>query len=113
MGVCSECGDPYRRDVLVSYTDGIPNGPKVKFQEGSYYTERKEKIVETKGWKLTCDCKNPEPVPATILDPFGGSGTVGVVASQQNRNSIIIEINQKYVDMAYKRVRHSKGAMVP
>jgi len=43
------------------------------------------------------------PEHGTILDPFGGSGTVGEVAEAHNRNSILIELNEKYIEMAKKR----------
>jgi len=41
----------------------------------------------------------------TILDPFAGSGTVGKIARQLNRNYILIEKEQKYVDIANKRIK--------
>ncbi|GAB6283277.1 MAG: site-specific DNA-methyltransferase [Ignavibacterium sp.] len=40
----------------------------------------------------------------TILDPFMGSGTTGVVAKRLNRNFIGIEIDKKYYDIAQKRI---------
>lgn len=45
------------------------------------------------------------PVDGVVLDPFFGSGTVGVVARQENRNFIGIEINPEYVDIAQDRLR--------
>jgi len=43
------------------------------------------------------------PENETVLDPFGGSGTVGEVAELHGRNSILIELNAKYVEMAKRR----------
>ena len=43
------------------------------------------------------------PAGGTVLDPFGGSGTTGLVAEKNGRNSILIELNAKYVDMAKNR----------
>jgi DNA modification methylase len=43
------------------------------------------------------------PIGGTVLDPFGGSGTVGMVAENNGRNSILIELNPKYVEMAKRR----------
>ena len=43
------------------------------------------------------------PQGGTVLDPFGGSGTVGEVAEAHGRNSILIELNPAYVKMAEKR----------
>ena len=35
-----------------------------------------------------------------IFDPFGGSGTTGMVAAQEGRNYVMIERNPKYAEMA-------------
>ena len=40
-----------------------------------------------------------------ILDPFMGSGTTGVVALQEKRKFIGIEINQHYYEIANKRIK--------
>ncbi len=40
----------------------------------------------------------------TVLDPFMGSGTTGVVAKRLNRNFIGFEIDQKYFEIAKKRI---------
>lgn len=39
-----------------------------------------------------------------ILDPFFGSGTIGVACKNLNRNSIGIEINPEYCKLARKRI---------
>ena len=39
-----------------------------------------------------------------ILDPFTGSGTVGVVALRHNRNFIGVELNPKYAEIAQDRI---------
>ncbi len=38
-----------------------------------------------------------------ILDPFGGSGTTGVAATELGRKSILVELNPKYVEIAKVR----------
>ena len=43
------------------------------------------------------------PMGGTVLDPFGGSGTVGLVAEEEGRNSILCELNPAYVAMARRR----------
>jgi DNA modification methylase len=44
------------------------------------------------------------PVPATVLDPFGGSGTTALVANQLGRDAILIELNPDYARMAERRI---------
>jgi site-specific DNA-methyltransferase (adenine-specific) len=43
------------------------------------------------------------PMGGTVLDPFGGSGTTGQVAEEDGRNSVLIELNEKYVKLAERR----------
>lgn len=45
----------------------------------------------------------------TILDPFFGAGTVGLVAKKHSRNYIGIELNPEYASMALRRIE-GKGA---
>jgi len=42
-----------------------------------------------------------------VLDPFFGSGTVGVVCEQQQRNYVGIELNREYVLLAVERIRNT------
>jgi DNA modification methylase len=39
-----------------------------------------------------------------VLDPFSGAGTVGLVAEYLDRDSILIELNPEYADMARRRI---------
>jgi DNA modification methylase len=43
------------------------------------------------------------PLGGTVLDPFGGSGTTGYVSEMNGRNSVLIELNPKYVELAKRR----------
>ena len=44
----------------------------------------------------------------TILDPFAGAGTVGVVAKRHDRNFIGIELNPEYAAIATDRINNTK-----
>ena len=46
------------------------------------------------------------PEGGLVLDPFAGSGTVGKVANELNRNSILIELVEDYLDIIKKRCKH-------
>jgi site-specific DNA-methyltransferase (adenine-specific) len=45
----------------------------------------------------------------TILDPFAGSGTTGMVALELSRKAILIELNPKYCDLIRKRCTVTPG----
>ena len=62
--------------------------------------------MATTGWRPGCDCGDPRPpVPAVCLDPFAGTGTVGVVASRLGRDSILVELKPEYADIAERKLR--------
>ena len=44
------------------------------------------------------------PQGGTVLDPFGGAGTTGLVADRLQRNAILIELNPTYAEMARRRI---------
>jgi len=44
------------------------------------------------------------PPGGTVLDPFFGAGTTGLVAKQEGRGYIGIELNAEYVEMARNRI---------
>jgi DNA modification methylase len=45
----------------------------------------------------------------SVLDPFTGTGTTNLAAMMTGRNSIGVEIDPKYLDMARRRIE-SQGA---
>ena len=44
------------------------------------------------------------PIRGIVLDPFMGSGTTGIVAKQQDKHYIGIELNPEYIEIANKRL---------
>jgi len=42
-----------------------------------------------------------------VLDPFAGSGTVGVVCKKLKRNFLGIDIVEKFIDLANERIKHA------
>jgi len=49
------------------------------------------------------------PIGGTVLDPFGGAGTTGMMADRLGRNAILIELNPAYVEIARKRLSDDAG----
>jgi DNA modification methylase len=44
------------------------------------------------------------PEGGTVLDPFGGAGTTGLVADRLQRDAILIELNPEYAEIARRRI---------
>lgn len=49
------------------------------------------------------------PKGGTVLDPFGGAGTTGMVADRLQRDAIMIELNPEYAEIARKRLSGDGG----
>lgn len=49
------------------------------------------------------------PIPCTVLDPFGGSGTTGMVALELGRNATLCELNDGYLPLIQKRTHVTPG----
>ncbi len=60
--------------------------------------------METTGWRPSCIHTHIDTNPCTVLDPFCGSGTTGVVALRYHRNFVGIELNPEYAEMAERRI---------
>lgn len=67
--------------------------------KGAHFAVFPEKLVET---CLLAATKEGD----TVLDPFFGSGTTGVVALKHNRNYIGIELVEDYVKLATERLKN-------
>ena len=112
-GCCPTCGAPWERVVEKNRegeslsnpeklnelaTNGIIKGGVDNRRLGPQVNDS----TTTTGWRPTCE-HDAEPIPCTVLDPFGGSGTVGEVATTHRRRSILIELNPDYIDLANER----------
>jgi DNA modification methylase len=61
-------------------------------------------VRQTTNWNQVCNCPLSDPIPATVLDPFFGAGTTGVVAQRLWRSCIGIDLSSKYADMSKERM---------
>ena len=73
--------------------------------------------TETTGWRPTCKCLDEwgvvDAVPCVILDPFGGSGTVGMVSRALGRKSVLIDLSTDYLGQMLKRATTDWDAHEP
>lgn len=65
---------------------------------GAHFATFPEKLIEP---CILAGC----PEGGTVLDPFGGSGTTGRVATMHRRNAILIELNPEYIKLQKKRTK--------
>ena len=110
-GCCTECGAPWQRKTVTQYvkSPGHAEGSVCGRKDGSSPSrwDGKPRVaaqVETVGWSPTCDCTELEPVPCTVLDPFAGAGTTGLVADRLGRDAVLIEVNPEYAEIARRRI---------
>lgn len=113
-GCCPKCGVQYERMVerrestyrTLGKTgredfgrgDSQPgNAGQTRYPNGKVATLQPS-AIGTLGWKPGCSCQAGEPIGATILDPFLGSGTTLLVARQLGRRGVGIELSKTYID---------------
>ena len=109
--ICSECGTPYEREMVTievperetrdNMVGVIPKRDKTSRMNSK---DMKPLIQEDRGFTKNCSCSGSQTSAGRVLDPFGGSGTTALVADRHGRDATIIELNQKYVDIAENRL---------
>jgi DNA modification methylase len=128
-GCCPECGAPWAREVARTPMVVRPSARIAArrladsvndARTATSGTMTQAPTVETTGWRPTCKCQEAcgcegcfdgaclgpmpfDPVPCVVLDPFGGSGTVGMVSRALGRRSILIDLNSGYLRQMLKR----------
>ena len=111
--VCTVCGQPRRRiaetvnavghaSLRSSWYNGAD--PRDSRRDAAHDVnkvapDRAERV--TLGWT---DCGHDSWRPGIVLDPFGGSGTTGLVATGLGRDAILIDIDDRNADLARDRI---------
>ena len=67
-------------------------------------------VNTTLGFRQSCSCLPASPRPCVVYDPFGGAGTVPLVASNLGRHGIMTELSAKYIRMARRRITRPHAA---
>jgi len=111
-GCCPDCGAPWERVVEKQSSPRDYDSPVRRGNENGWQPScgnvglRPDHEVHTRtvGWRPTCDCDAGDPIPCTVLDPFLGAGTVGLVCEQLGRDWIGVELNPEYAKLAQDRI---------
>jgi len=108
-GCCTKCGAPWVRKVEKVYRHHekwFGDKQDARHSRGKAGTAYNEPIsTKTIGWSPSCSC-NAKVIPCTVLDPFGGAGTTGMVADDLGRDAILIELSPDYVKMSERRIHN-------
>lgn len=121
--VCSECGQPYERVTEEKVIEErSPEDGDWSNNSSEFYAEDRNgsensglrdgyqvKEYESKGFQQTCQCRSDSTEKGVMLDPFSGAGTTCLVARQNNRDYIGIELNKEYAEMAQNRIKNEVG----
>jgi DNA modification methylase len=122
-GACPACGAPWARvlrrtrpsertarqeylaKVQVDRSGGVGSGGTNSTTFGLSAEEMPETV--TVGWRPTC--RGPgvaaqAPVPARVLDIFGGSGTTALAANRLGRDCTLVELKPEYAALSRKRI---------
>ncbi len=107
QGCCPACGAPWQRIVEQAPCLSERSNHRELIGELGDDLVRDSALeptyTRTLGWEPTCSC-NRDPVAPTVLDPFCGAGTCGLVATRLRRNFVGIELNPQYAKMAQDRI---------
>ena len=104
VNVVSLPGSVFKKKILF-YLKEKQSGKKKYTQENTGLLAQTRSISRTVGWEPGCKCLvNTGIGKSIILDPFCGAGTVPLVALQNNRRYLGIELNAEYIALAHKRI---------
>jgi hypothetical protein len=107
-GCCAACGKPWER--VREREGGVRNDngrthslPEQRMGKTPPPEKGWESTARTVGWQKECRCATEEMQLCLVLDPFAGSGTVGKVATDLGRRSILIDLKPDYIELAHRR----------
>lgn len=97
--ILSVISDENHKQWFQSIWSGV-TGASTKNHPAPYPKELAERLVRMFSF-----------VGDTVLDPFLGTGTTSIAAAKWGRNSIGVEIDPHYFELAEKRIRHATSSL--
>ncbi len=109
--VCLDCDRPVARVVESSYLNEGTQDDSTRRKEHGRLNGRDnppevgwERERRTVGWSCGCPANGAHTRPGVILDPFGGTGVTGLVATGHGRDAVLIDLDARNLDFARQRV---------
>jgi DNA modification methylase len=112
-GCCSTCGAPWVRTVtsigidkenrlrVPKFNHKASNNPNPSHRlNGQTFRHARRGSNE---FTPSCTCPINTPVPCQVIDPFGGTGTTGIVAAKLSRHATMVELSEKYIGFMKQR----------
>jgi len=106
-GICMECGDGRRPIADVEYLsvgDRFAGGTATAGRHRSGVRMGDGSLATITGYACACPTPHAPTRPALILDPFGGTGTVALVAKTLGRHGISVDLSHDYSRLAQWRI---------
>lgn len=117
-GACPKCGASWGRIVKRGPAHGRTPGDGQGYRQlkadlaphvrGEQMTANRQHEITTVGWHPTCVHEVADPISCAVLDPFSGTGTVGVVAERLGRRAVLIEVSPDYIAMSKARLEAAR-----
>ena len=108
--ICKKCGKPRSKIYEFERIETRP-GKTTKYNDDLFIKSNvpkgliKRVMCSRKEKGLTdCGCGSGF-IKGIVIDPFFGAGTTGLVALQQNKEFVGIELNPEYIKLAEKRLK--------
>ena len=89
--ICATCGRPWQRQT----------------------TKSLGRLAVLGELQPICRCTDQHWRPGLVLDPFFGSGTVGVAAEAHGRQWLGIEVNPEFITLAERRLKRERRSRTP
>ena len=117
-GICVECGEG-RRPVATS--EHVPDGRGRIGRHGGARSDAAlagpprqmdngQRVHTITGYACACPTPDAPTRPAVVLDPFGGTGTVAMVARALGRYGVHVDLSADYLRLARWRIFDSGHA---